>query len=116
MAYRFPYTRISTFLHPTVKFKFHPLIKIGLLHNSNLFKTEAYIDTGSQWCLFNNDVAKPLGIKDYKETKETVPMSGIGGRQPENRAYFHDLALVIFKDFRDLKTDVHPIYFTQSIA
>lgn len=79
-----------------------PLIKIGLLRNSNLTKIEAYIDTGSQWCLFNNDLAKRLGVKDYKDTKEKIPLSGIGGNQPENIAYFHKLKLVVFKDNRNL--------------
>jgi len=45
--YRFPYTRISNPLASTnmAKFKFHPLIKVGLLRNSNLIRIGmAYID------------------------------------------------------------------------
>ena len=99
MPYRFAYTRVSNpFLSEIVKFRFHPLLKIGLLRNSNFIKIEAYIDTGSQWCLFDNALAKLLGIKDYKDTKEGIPLSGIGGKQPENIGYFHKLKLVIFKD------------------
>ncbi len=69
---RFSYTRVSSadiILPDFLRFKYHPLIKIGLSYNFNYIKTEAYIDTGSQWCLFNNDLAKQLGIKDYKKTK-----------------------------------------------
>ncbi len=103
MPYRFLYTRISSPLAPEIaKFKFHPLIKIGLLNNSALLRTEAYIDTGSQWCLFNNDFAKQLGIKDYKDTREKIPLSGVGGKQPENIAYFHKLRLIVFKNGKDL--------------
>ena len=92
MPYRFAYTRVSNpFLSEIVKFRFHPLLKIGLLRNSNFIKIEAYIDTGSQWCLFDNALAKLLGIKDYKDTKERIPLSGIGGKQPENIGYFHKL-------------------------
>ena len=99
MSYRFLYTRISSPLAPKIaKFRFHPLIKIGLLNNSTLIRTEAYIDTGSQWCLFNNDFAKQLGIKDYRDTKEKLLISGVGRRQPENIAYFHSLKLVVFKN------------------
>lgn len=105
MPHRFLYTRISSPLAPEIaKFKFHPLIKIGLLNNSTLLRTEAYIDTGSQWCLFNNDFAKQLGIKDYKDTKERIPLSGVGGKQPENIAYFHKLRLVVFKNDKDLSS------------
>lgn len=103
MPHRFLYTRISSPLASEIaKFKFHPLIKIGLLNNSMLLRTEAYIDTGSQWCLFNNDFAKQLGIKDYKDTREKIPLSGVGGKQPENIAYFHKLRLVVFKNDKDL--------------
>lgn len=103
MPYRFFYTRVSNpFLSGIAKFRFHPLIKVGLLRNSNLIKIEAYIDTGPQWCLFNNDLAKRLGIKDYKDTEEKVPLSGVGGKQPENIGYFHKLKLVVFKDNRNL--------------
>lgn len=103
MAYRFPYSRISSLRLPDVaKFKFHPLIKIGLMKESNLIRTEAYIDTGSQWCLFNNDFARPLGIRNYKDSKEQVLLSGVGGKQPENVAYFHKLKLVVFKDTKNI--------------
>lgn len=72
------------------------------MKDTNLVRTEAYIDTGSQWCLFNNDFAHPLGIKDYKDTKEQILLSGVGGKQPENVAYFHKLKLAIFKDGKNL--------------
>jgi hypothetical protein len=29
-------------------------------------------------------------------------LSGIGGKKPENKAYFHDLTLVVFRDERSL--------------
>lgn len=32
-----------------------------------------------------------------------MALSGIGGRKPENIAYFHDLKLIIFKDQTHLK-------------
>ena len=103
---RFSYTRVSSpdlLLPDIVRFKYHPLIKIGLLNNSTFIKVEAYIDTGSQWCLFNNDFAKQLRIKDYKDTKEEILLSGVGGKRPENKAYFHNLKLVVFKDSKNLK-------------
>jgi hypothetical protein len=103
MLYRFPYIKVANPFLPVVKFRFHPLIKIGLLKNSNLIKIEAYIDTGSQWCLFNNNFAKQLGIKDYKKTKEFIPISGIGGERQENTGYFHNLKLVVFKNIRKLR-------------
>lgn len=103
---KLPYTkRVDPSTSIFLQTKNCPLIKIGLLSNSNLVKVLAYIDTGAQVCLFDNSYAKELGIKDYKNVKEEyiLPLSGIGGRQPENTAYFHDVKLVIFKDEHNLK-------------
>lgn len=105
---RYSYTRFSLpFSQTFLKFKNAPLLKVALLANSGqMVKCIAYIDTGAQVCLFNNEYAKTLGIEDYKQTqsrKEIIPLSGIGGRKPENIAYFHNLKLVIFKDHRKLK-------------
>ncbi len=101
-----PYTRISTLpIHPIFQFKNCPLLKIGLLSDCTLVKVLAYIDTGAQPCLFDNSYAKELGIKDYKDVNKEhiIPISGVGGKQPENIAYFHDLKLVIFKDQNNLR-------------
>jgi len=105
---RFPYIRTSL---PTsenfLKFKNCPILKVGLLSPSKqIVKVEAYIDTGAQLCLFDNSYAKHLGIKDYKAIKSSedlVLLSGVGGKQPENIAYCHDLKLVVFKDLKHLK-------------
>ena len=67
-----------------------------------MVKVFSYIDTGSQWCLFHNQYADQLGIKDYKNTKDFFSLSGIGGADA-NMAYFHDLTLLIFKDHKVLK-------------
>jgi hypothetical protein len=104
----YPYTKVYNPYLPQidpdlVRISFHPLIKVTLFKNNNLIKTEAYIDTGSQWCLFNNEFASYLGIKDYKNTKDKIPLSGVGGKQPKNIAYFYDLTLIIFKDTKNLK-------------
>jgi len=100
---KFPYTKISIpFSKTFLKFKNAPLLKVGILAAPSLMvKPLAYIDTGAQICLFDNGYARQLGIKDYKDTKspeDVLQLSGIGGRKPENKAYFHDLKLVIFKD------------------
>lgn len=105
---RFPYTKISIpFSKTFLKFKNFPLLKVGILSSSgSMVKPEAYIDTGAGACLFNNDYAKQLGIKDYKDTRsleDIIPLSGIGGMKPENTAYFHNLKLVIFKDQTHLR-------------
>ncbi|OQX80346.1 MAG: hypothetical protein B6D56_05265 [Candidatus Omnitrophica bacterium 4484_70.1] len=100
---RFPYTRTSLpFSRSFLKFKNSPILKIGILSDSGLMvKPLAYIDTGAQICVFDKSYAKQLGIKDYRNVKSSediVPLSGIGGRKPENIAYFYDFKLVIFKD------------------
>lgn len=104
---RFPYTRTYLPLSQNfLEFKNSPILKVGLLSLSGqIVKVEAYIDTGAQLCLFDNNYAKYLGIKDFKaikSSKDLVRLSGIGGKQPENIAYCHDLKLVIFKDSKHL--------------
>jgi len=104
MSYRYFYTCISNPVLPTVaKHRFEPLIRIGLQKNTNILRIETYIDTGSQWCLFDNSFAKLLGIADYRHTKDKVLLSGVGGKQPENIGYFHDLKLLVFKDSKNLR-------------
>ena len=101
---KFPYQKISNPLWGDIlKFRYHPIKKIALSSSSSFIKTEGYIDTGSQWCLFNNPFAKQLGIKDYTSTDVKIPLSGVGGKQPENVAYFHKLDLYVFKDNRHLE-------------
>lgn len=100
---QFPYQKISNPLRGDIlKFKFYPIKKIALSNNSSFVKTEGYIDTGAQWCLFNNPFAKQLGIQNYKNTDIIIPLSGVGGKQPENMAYFHKLDLYVFKDGKNL--------------
>lgn len=105
---RFPYIRTSApFSKNFLKFKNSPILKVGLLSPSGqLVKIEAYIDTGAQLCLFDNSYAKYLGIKDYKainSQENLVSLSGVGGKQPGNIAYCHDLKLVVFKDPKHLE-------------
>ena len=105
---KYPYTRFSLPLSRSfMEFKNAPLLKVGLLSGAGpMVKCVAYIDTGAQVCLFSNDYAAVLGIDDYKNVKsdkDVILLSGIGGKKPENRAYFHDLKLVVFKDEKHLK-------------
>ncbi len=104
MKYQFPYTKVARLfkLKGITPFKFHPLIWVRLLSPLNNLTppTEVYIDTGAQFCLFNNEFAKSLGIKDYKDTELQENLSGIGGKKPENIAYFHNLDLVVFKGYK----------------
>ena len=107
---RYPYTRFSLPLSRSfLQFKNAPLLKVGLQSESGaMVKCVAYIDTGAQVCLFNSDYARVLGIKDYKQVasdKDVLLLSGIGGKKPENRAYFHDLKLVVFGDEKHLTLD-----------
>jgi len=104
---RFPYTRIVNPFAPAFhRIKNAPLLKIGILAGPTLMvKSLAYIDTGAQFCLFDNGYAAQLGIKDYKDVspENILPLAGIGGMAPQNTAYFHDLKLVVFNDQTHLK-------------
>ncbi len=111
---RYPYVRSSSpFDSELSKFAYLPLINVALEIGSRSVNAGlAYIDTGAQWCLFDNGFARPLGIQDYKSTKFVVELSGIGGgekrgeqfvKKMENKAYFHEMSLLIFKDPKKLK-------------
>jgi hypothetical protein len=104
IAYRLPYSRISRPTdNPLHQFKKQPLLTIGLLNQSKqMIKVVSCIDTGSQWCLFHNQYARSLGIKDYKNTKHSFSLSGISGAKT-NMAYFHNLTILVFKDIKVLK-------------
>ena len=103
IPFRFPYTRIS---RPTdnllLRYKNQPLLDMGLLNprTDQLTKVEAFIDTGSQWCLFNKEYAEKIGIQNYR-SKEYFQISGVGGPQA-NTAFFHDLDLIVYTNFRKL--------------
>lgn len=104
---KFPYTRTSCPFSATFnKFKNSPIVTVALGSSNNQVKIDAHIDTGAQICLFNNDYAKPLGIKDYKKVKDEsyiMRISGIGGANT-NSAYFHDLDLIVFDNPQHTKT------------
>ena len=106
-AYRFPYSRQIRFntTDPLLQFKNEPLLDIALQNTktNKLVKIIAYIDTGSQWCLFNKQYAFQLGIKNYDAGQKYV-MGGVGGPNA-NVAYFHDLTLIVFTDPKNLQLD-----------
>lgn len=105
-TYRFPYLKVSNPTAPELsKFRYQPIKKIALSTNGSFIKTEGYIDTGAQWCLFNSSFAKQLGIKDYTSTNIRVPLCGIGGREQGNLAHFHKLNLYVFKDDKRLNRE-----------
>jgi hypothetical protein len=113
---KFPYEKKSNpFSKTFLKFKNSPILKIGLSSGpGQLCKIEAYIDTGAQCCMFDNQYAKHLGIDDYKRVKsseDVLELCGIGGIKTENVAYFHNLRLFVFKDQKhlELKNAFSPI-------
>ena len=83
------------------------LLKVGLAGNDTITKPEAFIDTGSQFCLFYSGYAKYMGIKDFKKVSDKnriIPIFGITGKDSSNSAYFHTIKLIIYKDQRRLKS------------
>ncbi|OGX05837.1 MAG: hypothetical protein A2Z88_05720 [Omnitrophica WOR_2 bacterium GWA2_47_8] len=103
-AYRFSYHRVvrPTETEPHLRFKNEPLLDIGLLNKKNgkIAKVMTYIDTGSQWCLFNKQYAFELGIKNYDSVKPHI-FGGVGGPNA-NTAYFHDITLLVYTEPNNL--------------
>lgn len=105
-TYRFPYSRhiVNLKASPHLRFKNSPLLDVGLQKKDKLVKVVSYIDTGSQWCLFNKQYALQLGIKDC-QSGEAHPMYGIAGEDTRVNAYFHDLTLIVYTEPKDLRVD-----------
>ena len=100
---RYPYTKISIEPHRRAFSKnsyfVFPRVRISLDIGKNKFQTFGIIDTGSQYCLFDPKIAQILGITDFRNTEEISPLAGVGGKEIQNKAYFHDVNLTIYKDF-----------------
>jgi hypothetical protein len=106
--YKFSYYRISNIFIPLFyRFKNLALLKIGLSKNNRITKSEAFIDTGSQYCLFNNVYARYLGIEDFKKVEKDhiVSLMGIGGGRDVNHTYFHKVDLIVYIEQRHLKRE-----------
>ncbi len=102
---KFPYSRTSIFnLQLFYKFKNLALIKVGLCKDNRTTKPESFIDTGAQYCMFNNGYAKYFGIDNFREVPKDrmIYLTGIGGQRNENVAYFPKVDLHIYLDQRHL--------------
>jgi hypothetical protein len=99
---RFPYVcHTDPRIHlQFTKHTFYPLLKVGLFRDSKSILVESYIDTGSQWCVFNHAIARHLGIRNFRDAKYKVTLHGVGGKKPENKAYFHNATVRIYKNKR----------------
>ncbi len=106
-VYRFPYCRHRSDKNadPILQFKNEPLLDVGLLNKKNEKQTKVitYIDTGSQWCLFDKQYAYCLGIRNY-DSGQRYPFGGVGGPNA-NAAYFHDLTLIVYTQPNKLDFD-----------
>jgi len=70
-----------------------PALNIGMMYkHSRVIPVNCIVDTGSNYCLFRADLAKPIGI-DITKGKEYV-LGGIS-RQIKETFYFHSVKLVI---------------------
>ncbi len=100
MRLEFPYTQISSLPNeafPERRLAFFPYLTIGLFRPpSNLRKAKVLVDTGAQYCFLNKGFGKVLGLDVEKGKK--LEISGIGGKKPENIAYFHEIELVFFTE------------------
>ncbi len=83
------------------------LLRIGLRNDGRITIPEAFVDTGSQFCLFFSGYAKYLGIEDFKNVSQDriIPIQGITGPQHANLAYFHTIDLLFYKTIRPLKPE-----------
>lgn len=108
LPYKFNY---SITVYPRLPFFYKiknlALLRIGLSKNRRTTIPEAFVDTGSQYCLFYSGYAKYLGIADFKkvERDHIIPIMGIAGKYYVNNAYFHTVDLIFYKSRKPLKID-----------
>lgn len=84
--------------------KYYPVIFVAIRAEKLSGSVVVELDTGSQYCLFNNEYAEEIGILDYKHTKDKQTLKGIGGKYIQNTAYFHEVELLIYKDWQNMVT------------
>ena len=86
---KFPGEPSSAF--PNRKSNSRPVIPVTLTHGNNSLCIQSLIDSGADWCIFHNEIAKELGI-DLKSGKE---QHFFGAGSFKQFAYFHTVQMEI---------------------
>jgi len=60
---RFPYVKQPNFLRPQEPWFARPIIPIRLTYKNNSLNISALIDSGADFCLFNAEIGRRLGIQ-----------------------------------------------------
>lgn len=104
MICKFPYTKLA--LHslkkpfPQYSYNFYAIQYLSIRNGSHRFKTTGMIDTGAQYCFLHPRFSRLLGIDDFKDTKYKSDIYGIGGPKIATVAYFHDVELIVYTDYK----------------
>jgi hypothetical protein len=78
-----------------------PILTVKLIHHhATSTRFDAVVDTGSDYCLFDANIAARIGIKVVSGPEGDV--GGIIGRS-SGRVYYHNVKLVVGTDIVDIK-------------
>lgn len=89
-------------------YSFRPMIPIQLINGYRSIMTEALIDTGADYCIFNCGYAEPLGIEYEKGVLYKIK----GISNTIENVFFHELELKIM-NYEESKCII-PIGFIRS--
>lgn len=59
---KFPYLKQPNLLRPQEPWFARPIIPVRLIYNNNILNIAALIDSGADFCLFNAEIGRRLGV------------------------------------------------------
>ncbi len=103
----FRYQKLLIFNHdtnePLVARPYIPVFLIGD-HKQTESPYYALLDSGADRVIFSSDLAKEVGINNFKATDKIEPTMGIGSQSVN--VYYHKLKIQVMGDSRNLETEV----------
>lgn len=104
---RFPYIKQPNLLKPQEPWISRPIIPVNITYKNNSLNISALIDSGADFCLFNTEIGRRLGIQ--VEEGNLYKFFGIEGSSID--VYLHSIKLqVIGIDY----SVTMPVGFTES--
>jgi predicted aspartyl protease len=72
---------------------YYPIIEVTLFHGTNIFRTDALIDSGANISVFQGEIAEILGINITKGEKRIF--QGVGAKVT---GYIHNIEILVGTD------------------
>lgn len=88
---KFPYLKQPSFLRPQDRWLARPIIPVRLIYENNSINVAALIDSGADFCLFNAEIGRRLGIP----IEQGRPLEFFGIAKLPIKVYLHPIKLQV---------------------